>query len=107
RDNFTCPVTVPSPTWGGLGWGLWAPFQHIDRNQMQIQRSLRKLAYRGAIAALAFSIAAASVLLPQRVYAAPSSQEYTYAECSRADEAAVQSEMAALAHSVLVEGSSG
>lgn len=74
---------------------------------MQIQRSLRKLAYRGAIAALAFSIAAASVLLPQRVYAAPSSQEYTYAECSRADEAAVQSEMAELAHSVLVEGSSG
>ena len=57
--------------------------------------------------ALALLLTLASVLQPQRVAAAPLSQEYTYGECSRADEAAVQAEMTALAQGVLVEGSSG
>ena len=58
-------------------------------------------------ATLAVLLALATTLLPREAFAAPPSQEYTYAECSRADEAAVQSEMTSLAHGVLVEGSSG
>ena len=57
--------------------------------------------------ALALLVLAASILLPHEAQAASLPQEYTYAECSRADEAAMQDEMTALAHSVLVEGSSG
>ncbi len=56
---------------------------------------------------MALLLTLASVLQPQRVYAAPPSQEYTYAECSRADIDAVQAEMTTLAQGVLVEGSSG
>ena len=56
---------------------------------------------------LALLVAVASMLLPDSVQAASSLQEYTYAECSRLDEAAVQAEMTKLAHGVLVEGSSG
>ena len=59
------------------------------------------------MAALALLLTLASVLQPQHVHAAPLPQEYTYAECSRADEAAMQAEMTTLAHGVLVEGSSG
>ncbi|MCC6454587.1 MAG: hypothetical protein IT328_06570 [Caldilineaceae bacterium] len=62
---------------------------------------------RWGMAALALWVVLAGVLLPQSARAAPPAQEYTYAECSQADEAAVQAEMTALAHSVLVEGSSG
>lgn len=67
--------------------------------------------YRWGMLFLTVVFVLASVLLPHEAYAAsslaPVIQEYTYAECSRADEEAVQAEMAALAHSVLVEGSSG
>lgn len=55
---------------------------------------------------LALFIGLASVLLPQSTQAALPLQEYTYAECSRADEAAVEAEMSALAHAILVEESS-
>lgn len=71
-----------------------------------MKRAWQRLNRQRAGIALALLVAMASVL-PQRAQAAPLPQEYTYAECSRMDEAAVQSEMAALAHSVLVEGSSG
>ncbi len=60
------------------------------------------------MAALALLVVVASALLPHDVaLAAPPAQEYTYAECSRADEAAVEAEMSALAHGILVEGSQG
>src|SRR4051812_6538801 len=63
--------------------------------------------YHWTLAALAFLLVVAIPLQPHRVQAAPLPQEYTYGECSRADEAAVKAEMATLAHAVLVEGSSG
>ncbi len=59
------------------------------------------------MAALVMLVVVTSVLVPITVQAAPFPQEYTYAECSRADKAAVQAEMTTLAHGVLVEGSSG
>ena len=45
--------------------------------------------------ALALLVLAASILLPHEAQAASLPQEYTYAECSRADEAAMQDEMTA------------
>ena len=71
----------------------------------QLHKHLTKQPY--ILALMALLLALASVLQPQRVYAAPLAQTYTYAECSRADIDAVQAEMTTLAQGVLVEGSSG
>lgn len=85
-----------------------AMVDYHKQNQMFGQSIQSKLTrQQWGMAALALLLTLASVLLPQRVSAAPLSQEYTYAECSRADAAAVQAEMTALAQGVLVEGSSG
>jgi hypothetical protein len=75
-------------------------------SQAGVQKQIDPLRHWG-IAALALLVLAASVLLPHQAQAASLPQEYTYAECSRADESAMQDEMTALAHGVLVEGSSG
>lgn len=72
-----------------------------------MQRVLKDRVYPWLNGVLALLVVAITVLLPANAQAAPLPQEYTYGECSRADEAAVQAEMTALAHDVLVEGSSG
>lgn len=73
----------------------------------QVLDNRQGLSQRWGMGVLALLVALASVLLPHAAFAAAPAQEYTYAECSRLDEAAVEAEMTQLAHSVLVEGSSG
>jgi hypothetical protein len=67
----------------------------------------KKFIHQGLTAALTLLVILSGVLLPSPAHAAPLRQEYTYGECSRVDESALQAEMTTLAHSVLVEGSSG
>lgn len=56
---------------------------------------------------LALLIGSASVLTAAPVHAAPPAQDYTYEECSRADEVSVQAEMEAIALGMLSTASSG